>query len=836
MASLTPRMSNLWASGYFQHRGERGGGDNDLDDSEDDLEQQEMSMSVQLMDGRTPLDRTIDRIGMGSYQWTLLALCGFGWMADNMWIQTIAIILPRVQQHYAVPDGYIGYLSSSMFFGMMIGAIGWGSCSDLLGRSMAFNLTLFFTSVFGVLASLSPSYPWLCVALFFLGTSVGGSMPTDGTLLLEHMPDGKQYLVTALSVFFSFGAVASAVVGIVVIPGHSCDPSGLSSEVVGGRAVGCEAKDNYGWKYLLMTVGFITLGMFLARIVFFTLHESPRFLVHAGRLEEALVSLRKISKFNGSELDLDIEDVDDSPPVGGGGPCSPAEVGGEGVGGARGEGREGGGDAEEGVPFLVKSAGGGGRMDVRNVLFDVGKEPVDGVLDETEPLTSASGSGSASASTSPPGGTGIFGALSGQSEDKDGVHANSPNSNASPERGGVLDYDSTGESRTPLDAHTFHTPTAEARRMLFPTSTSTSLPPHPPPPLTPSSAAPASPSALGPTTPTFPPPPLSPSTLNIVNIRTNTIASPQSLTPRPALSPEPKTATLPRPPARPLNQPPNSSSSLYSLTHSHPPSYSPHSHSHSQRPSQQQQRRRSSYASVRSRRSAYWWKVPRWVRRPLWAWLDRIGRVLEEEWRRTTILVWAMWGSMSLAYTMFNVFLPKMLEMRSGVLDESPKSLEQTMWDIVIFTIGGCPGAILGAYLVESSLGRRLSLAGSTFVTAAFCLVFVFSESSFAVRVSTIGISLSATTMWAVLYGWTPEIFDTEVRGTACGTASALSRIGGMIAPVLGGVLLVLDRSFPVYTSVVIFAVAGVCTLLLTDVEGRRKGNCEERERVAIVH
>jgi hypothetical protein len=29
-------------------------------------------------DRRTPLDKTIDRIGMGSYQWTLLSLCGFG--------------------------------------------------------------------------------------------------------------------------------------------------------------------------------------------------------------------------------------------------------------------------------------------------------------------------------------------------------------------------------------------------------------------------------------------------------------------------------------------------------------------------------------------------------------------------------------------------------------------------------------------------------------------------------------------------------------------------------------------------------------------------------------
>ncbi len=43
--------------------------------------------------------------------------------------------------------------------------------------------------------------------------------------------------------------------------------------------------------------------------------------------------------------------------------------------------------------------------------------------------------------------------------------------------------------------------------------------------------------------------------------------------------------------------------------------------------------------------------------------------------------------------------------------------------------------------MVESSLGKRWSLAGSTFVTALFCLAFVFSESSLAVRVSTIGIS-----------------------------------------------------------------------------------------------
>ena len=57
---------------------------------------------------------------------------------------------------------------------------------------------------------------------------------------------------------------------------------------------------------------------------------------------------------------------------------------------------------------------------------------------------------------------------------------------------------------------------------------------------------------------------------------------------------------------------------------------------------------------------------------------------------------------------------------------------------------------------------------------------------------------------------------------------------GGMIAPMLGGSLLMIDRSIPVYTSVVTFAIAGFCVLLLKESAGDsargRKG------RRAIVH
>jgi len=52
-----------------------------------------------------------------------------------------------------------------------------------------------------------------------------------------------------------------------------------------------------------------------------------------------------------------------------------------------------------------------------------------------------------------------------------------------------------------------------------------------------------------------------------------------------------------------------------------------------------------------------------------------------------------------------------------------------------------------------------------------------------------------------------------------------------MIAPILGGQLLTIDVSLPVYTSVVTFVIAGICVLFLKEGE---KQEGEENQRVAL--
>ena len=77
-------------------------------------------------------------------------------------------------------------------------------------------------------------------------------MPTDGTLILEQLPNDQKYLVTALSVFFSFGVVFAAVAGLVIVPRYTCFVN--DCDVANG---------NLGWKYLLACLGFLVCSLLL---------------------------------------------------------------------------------------------------------------------------------------------------------------------------------------------------------------------------------------------------------------------------------------------------------------------------------------------------------------------------------------------------------------------------------------------------------------------------------------------------------------------------------------------------------------------------------------------
>ncbi|KAJ1933655.1 hypothetical protein GGF37_006651, partial [Kickxella alabastrina] len=242
-------------------------------------------------DEETELNRMISTIGFGRYHRRVLALCGLGWMADNMWMQCVACILPRVQRHFDISNAGIGIMSSSMFLGLMCGALVWGPVSDRFGRVVAYRWTLVLSAVFGALASVAPTFPLLCVCLFGLGSGVGGNMPVDGAIFLEFVPREKRHLLTMLSVFFSIGSALAAAAALAILPAFSC-PDGSKGDCDVG-------KENNGWRYLLVTMAVATAAMVVLRNGCFRLYESPKFLLQNKRRADVIVVLRKIVNFNG---------------------------------------------------------------------------------------------------------------------------------------------------------------------------------------------------------------------------------------------------------------------------------------------------------------------------------------------------------------------------------------------------------------------------------------------------------------------------------------------------------------------------------------------------------
>jgi len=67
------------------------------------------------------------------------------------------------------------FLSLALIAGLFVGASFWGLGSDLIGRKVAFNTTLFIAAVFGIAAGAAPTFISCAVLISFIGFGVGGN-------------------------------------------------------------------------------------------------------------------------------------------------------------------------------------------------------------------------------------------------------------------------------------------------------------------------------------------------------------------------------------------------------------------------------------------------------------------------------------------------------------------------------------------------------------------------------------------------------------------------------------------------------------------------------------
>lgn len=125
-------------------------------------------------------------------------------------------------------------------------------------------------------------------------------MPTDGALYLEFLPKEYHYLLTFMSVFFSFGAVLASILAYLILPKWSCPENELLCDV---------GTQNNGWRIMLFTVAIITFIMLILRSVWLRLPETPKFLMSQYRANETIIVLQDIAKINGSAIRINREEL-----------------------------------------------------------------------------------------------------------------------------------------------------------------------------------------------------------------------------------------------------------------------------------------------------------------------------------------------------------------------------------------------------------------------------------------------------------------------------------------------------------------------------------------------
>lgn len=160
---------------------------------------------------------------------------------------------------------------------------------------------------------------------------------------------------------------------------------------------------------------------------------------------------------------------------------------------------------------------------------------------------------------------------------------------------------------------------------------------------------------------------------------------------------------------------------------------------------------------------------------------ERVASVWSTEHRRTSIMLWVLWFTVVFSYYGMFLWLPT-------VMVDKGFSLVKSFQYVLIMTLAQLPGYFTAAYFIER-FGRKFVLVTYLVFTAISAIWFGYANTEASLLAAGICLSFFNLGAWGGLYAYSPELYPTKVRSTGVGLATSFGRIGGVIAPLLVGVL-----------------------------------------------
>ncbi len=167
------------------------------------------------------INSLIDEAKFKPFHWGVLFWCLLIIIFDGYDLVIYGVALPLLMQEWGLNAVQAGLLASTALFGMMFGAMCFGTLSDKIGRKKTIMICVAIFSGFTFLGAFAPSPTEFGILRFLAGLGIGGVMPNVVALMTEYAP--KRIRSTLVALMFSgyaIGGMTSALLGAWLVPVH----------------------------------------------------------------------------------------------------------------------------------------------------------------------------------------------------------------------------------------------------------------------------------------------------------------------------------------------------------------------------------------------------------------------------------------------------------------------------------------------------------------------------------------------------------------------------------------------------------------------------------------
>lgn len=189
--------------------------------------------------------------------------------------------------------------------------------------------------------------------------------------------------------------------------------------------------------------------------------------------------------------------------------------------------------------------------------------------------------------------------------------------------------------------------------------------------------------------------------------------------------------------------------------------------------------------------------------------ISKLKLLTSKPYQRQSIMLWIVWFCVVFSYYGMFLWLPSVM-MSKGF------DMVKSFAYILIMTLAQLPGYFSVAWLIER-VGRKWILI--IYLLGTLISAFLFGVAETKTQLILAGALLSFFNLgaWGALYAYTPEQYCSNIRASGSGMAAAIGRIGGILGPLMVGVLMARNISvsaiFALFSLAILIAVLAIILL-----------------------